>query len=174
MPNKLALSLLVFGIFTNYHNPTFALDDPTFGAAALDACSYFHLYFLMIALERLLFVSTIRAQNTKTSIKRCATDLNLYIDFLLHLPPPGAARLAATENCIIGNEFVNGQFGFSGFIRRLLHKLGRTKLEKVFSGWFLSRRFQESPHQPRGAFFGFQHAVTKVWEYETPALAQLR
>lgn len=139
MPNKLALSLLVFGIFTNYHNPTFALDDPTFGAAALDACSYFHLYFLMIALERLLIASIMRVQTAKTSIERCATNPNLYIDFLLHQPPPDAARLAATENCIIGNEFVNGQFGFSGFIRLLLHKLGRTKLEKAFSGWFLLR-----------------------------------
>lgn len=139
MRNKLALSLLVFGILTNYHNPTLALDDPAFGAAALDTCSDFHLYFLMIALERLMFVSMIRLQTAKTPIDRRATDPNMQVDFLLHLPPSGAAQLAATENCIIGNEFVNGQFGFSGIIRLLLHKLGRTKLEKAISGWFLRR-----------------------------------
>ena len=46
---RLALSLLVLGVFANYHDFALALNDLAFLAHRLHGRSYFHLFYLLLA-----------------------------------------------------------------------------------------------------------------------------
>jgi len=42
MVNNLSLTLFMFGVGTDHHNPPFSTDHTTFVANFFDWCSYFH------------------------------------------------------------------------------------------------------------------------------------